>query len=387
LRGLESVPFVDPAGLRALNTNHSELMSTQGTLDMLATRTGGFAVLNTNDFRAPVKRVIQQVERHYELSYTPTSQNLDGHFRKIEVKFSWPGLTAQTRAGYFAVPVVAGEELRPYQIGLLQALQNKAPRQDLPFHSSVLRFQASLSGTKCAAVFEVPLDKMRTAPGEKATTLRIHGSFLALVRDASGQVVRKLDADIAYEVPSEKAGALRLGTLTAMRRFEVPPGLYTIETAALDQEAMTVGTKRVMLDVPVPHGVGLSDVVLFRRLDPLEEPLNRIDPLQFSGGKVTPAISGELTGGAGAQASLYFVVYPVPGEAGPVHLHIELTADDKLLAHQKAEVAVSQEPVPYLAQIPFEGFGAGEYLATVTARQGSSAAQQRMLITYQAANH
>ena len=178
LRGLESVPLVDPRGLRIANTRHSELITTQGTLDRLASQTGGFAVLNTNDFRAPLKRVIQQVERHYELSYTPTSQSLDGHFRKIEVRFSRPGLTAQTRAGYFAVPVVAGEELRPYQIGLLQALQNKSPRQDLLFRSSVLRFQASLSGTRCAAVFEVPLDKMKATTGDKAATLRIHGSFL-----------------------------------------------------------------------------------------------------------------------------------------------------------------------------------------------------------------
>ena len=144
---------------------------------------------------------------------------------------------------------------------------------------------------------------------------------------------------------------------------------------------MTVGTKRVMLDVPVPRGVGLSDVVVVRRLDPLEEPLNRIDPLQFTGGRVTPSLNGELIGGAGAQAALYFVVYPLAEETGPVHLDIQLTADDKVVAHQQSDVAAGQEPVPYLAQMPFEAFGAGEYLATVTARQGSSAAQQRVLIT------
>jgi VWFA-related protein len=382
LRGLESVPLVDPRGLRAVgNTNHSELLSTQGGLDGLASRTGGFAVLNTNDFRAPLKRVIEQVERHYELSYTPTSQNLDGHFRTIQVKFIRPGLTAQTRAGYFAVPVVAGEELKPYQIGLMQALRTQPPRQDLPFRSSVLKFREGLSGTKCVAVFEVPLDKMRATPGNKVGTLRVHGSFLALIRDANGQVVRKLDADIAYQVPSEKAGPLRLGTLTAIRQFDVAPGLYTIEMAALDQEATSIGTKRVVLDVPVQHGVGLSDVVLVRRLDPLEESLNHLDPLQFSGGKVIPSLNGELTGGPGTQATLYFAVYTVPGQAGPVHLDIELTVDDKVLARQSSDVVVSQEPLPYLAQIPFEGYGAGQYLATVTARQGASAVQKRVLIT------
>jgi len=382
LRGLESVPLVDPKGLASPNTNHRELITTQQYLDALASRTGGFAVLNTNDFRAPLKRVIEQVERHYELSYTPASQNLDGHFRKIQVKFIRPGLTAQTRAGYFAVPVVAGEEVAPYQIGLLRALQAQAPLQDLPFRSSVLRFRGGFSGMQCVAVFEIPLDKMRATPGDKAGMLRIHGSFLALIRDANGQVVKKLDADIAYQVPSEKAAALRLGTLTATRRFDVPPGLYTMETAALDQEAMSIGTKRVVLDVPVPHGIGLSDVILVRRLDPLEEPLNPIDPLQFSGGRVTPSLSGELIGGTGAQAALYFVVYPVPEQAGPVHLDIELTADERVLAHQSSDVGVSQQPIPYLAQVPFEGLEAGDYLATVTARHGSYVAQQRVPITY-----
>ena len=45
---------------------------------------------------------MEEVDTHYEISYPPTSERDDGHFRKIEVKLTRPGLRVDTRSGYFA---------------------------------------------------------------------------------------------------------------------------------------------------------------------------------------------------------------------------------------------------------------------------------------------
>jgi VWFA-related protein len=64
----------------------------------LAESTGGFLIANTNDTAKPMHRVMEDVRAHYELSYVPTSQNYDGHFRKIEVLVKRPGAQVHTRA-------------------------------------------------------------------------------------------------------------------------------------------------------------------------------------------------------------------------------------------------------------------------------------------------
>jgi VWFA-related protein len=76
----------------------------QQTMQELAEDTGGFAVSNTNQIEEPMQRMMEDIRTHYELAYTPTSTNYDGHFRKIEVKIARPKIMVQTRSGYYALP-------------------------------------------------------------------------------------------------------------------------------------------------------------------------------------------------------------------------------------------------------------------------------------------
>jgi VWFA-related protein len=86
----------------------------QQAMAELAESTGGFLIANTNDTAKPMHKVMEDVRAHYELSYVPTSQNYDGHFRKIEVQVKRPGAQVHTRTGYFALPLLAGEVLQPF---------------------------------------------------------------------------------------------------------------------------------------------------------------------------------------------------------------------------------------------------------------------------------
>lgn len=370
LRGLEVAP------------HPQEMLRTQ-SLDELAKETGGFAVMNSNDVRAPVRRIMEQTAIHYELSYAPQSQILDGSFRKIQVKLLRPGLTVQTRDGYFAVPTVAGQALKPYEVALLRALQNRATRRDLPFRSAILQFPAGHGATRCVAVFEAPVENLKATPDESRKTLRIHASFLALIRDASGEIVSKLDADAGWEAPREKADAFRSGTLTALRRFDLPSGMYTVETAALDQASEAIGTQRAVLNLPVTPSLGLSDIMLVRRVDPAEGRPDPTDPLRIRNQEVTPTLRDNLVFGTDAQATLYFVVGPAPEETVPMHLQIDLSGEDnRVLLRQESELSATQGPQPLLAQIPIKDLAAGQYLTTVTVSQGKLSARGEVLIRY-----
>ena len=65
-------------GVRAANQQQSMAEITQNT--------GGFLIANTNDFKKPLRRLMEDVNTHYEIAYAPKADVYDGHFRKIEVK-------------------------------------------------------------------------------------------------------------------------------------------------------------------------------------------------------------------------------------------------------------------------------------------------------------
>ena len=66
----------------------------QNSLDILTQDTGGFFAADTNDFRGPVRRVMEEVNFHYELTYSPGIEKYDGHLRRIQVKVAMPDASA-----------------------------------------------------------------------------------------------------------------------------------------------------------------------------------------------------------------------------------------------------------------------------------------------------
>ncbi len=73
-----------------------------GSLRTLAEGTGGIALVNTNDPRPGLQKIVDDMSAYYLLGYYSTNQKFDGRFRKIEVKLDRPGLTIKARKGYVA---------------------------------------------------------------------------------------------------------------------------------------------------------------------------------------------------------------------------------------------------------------------------------------------
>src|SRR6185369_5781441 len=66
---------------------------------------------------------------HYLVSYTPTNMSFDGRYRTIAVKVARPGVTVQTRKGYYAVRPEYAVPVRGYDAPAL-ALLDRSPRPE-----------------------------------------------------------------------------------------------------------------------------------------------------------------------------------------------------------------------------------------------------------------
>jgi VWFA-related protein len=101
-------------------------------LEELAEDTGGLAIVNTNDLRAGLARISEELRHYYELVYAAADSTNDGTFRRISVQVSRPGVRIRTRKGYFATPHDASA-LPAYELPLSEALAPQSAREfELP---------------------------------------------------------------------------------------------------------------------------------------------------------------------------------------------------------------------------------------------------------------
>jgi hypothetical protein len=332
----------------------------------LAEGTGGFAVFNTNDFRKSMARIMEDVRTHYEMSYVPASELYDGKYRKIAVTVKDPNITIQTRDGYFALPELNGEAIQPFEMSALHVL-NGGPRNDFGFRAAAMRFRPMRDGYGFEMSFAMPLASL-TMPQDRTThEARVHSIFLALIKDAGGQVVEKISREIDREVPEDRLEQFRRGETILTMPFTAPAGKYTIEAVALDPEGNRASTRRISLVVPKPGESSVSSVEVVRGIEALDAPRDPGNPLEFAGGKVTP----ELNQSASAQAgiALFFVVYADrPGPVKP-RITVEFLRDGKAVALARPDSG-SPDEVNSFPILQYTKLPAGDYLARVTVEQG-----------------
>ena len=171
----------------AENAEESLRANVQDTLAELAQSTGGFLTANTNDFKPSMQRIATDIGSYYEAAYVPVSQEFDGKFRKIAVKVTRPGVTVQSRIGYFALPPGEGSALLPFEMPLLTALTVDPPPHAFDYQAAALQFvprhgrppaRADLRGAARGH------DASRRTSGRTRIALRF--SLLALVTDPTG---------------------------------------------------------------------------------------------------------------------------------------------------------------------------------------------------------
>ncbi len=76
----------------------NEIRLSQDSLRTLSEETGGFAVVNQNDFSNAYQRIVEDNSSYYVLAYYPPSDKRDGKFHKIDVRVTRPGVNVRGRA-------------------------------------------------------------------------------------------------------------------------------------------------------------------------------------------------------------------------------------------------------------------------------------------------
>ena len=104
---------IDAGGLRTYSSTSAEnatagqgvyidsinITNMQSPLQMIAEKTGGVSVINSNNVGPQLDRIADDFNSFYSLGYTPTHQG-DGRYHKITVKVKRKGVNVRFREGY-----------------------------------------------------------------------------------------------------------------------------------------------------------------------------------------------------------------------------------------------------------------------------------------------
>ena len=162
---------------------YNEIRLSQDSLRTLSEETGGFAVVNKNDFSTAFQRILEDNSSYYVLAYYPPDAR-PGRIHKIDVRVTRPGLTVRARKAYVtpkkaaATPVNAKDVRTPE---VREALDSPLPVSGLTMHVFAAPFKGTAPNASVLLGVELRGRDMKLDPNDK-----IQLSYVAI--DANGKI-------------------------------------------------------------------------------------------------------------------------------------------------------------------------------------------------------
>jgi hypothetical protein len=357
--------------------------NTQVTLSDLSESTGGFLISNTNDLKVPLRRLNEDIETYYEISYAPEIQKYDGSFRKVVVKSPRADLKIQSRSGYFALPpsmVGNGKVIAGYEVPLLKAFESTPLPKSFAYHADGMHFRGLQNQGVGEIVIDVPLTSFKMQEDKTAGSFAGRFSYLAVIKDSSGEIVKKFGNEIPLNVPAAKMAALAQSHFIYTERVDLPPGNYSLETAVMDQQGETISAEKSNLLVPPAEGkLSMSSVAVVRSMKDKDQNTAPADPWLIGNKVVSPTIEPIVQKATTKTVPFYLVVYPNPQQKGVApELTMEFTKDGQLLGSGPAPLSPPDKDgrIQYVAQVPVEQLPSGKYSVRFVVKQGNETADE-----------
>lgn len=226
----------------------------QHGLSVIAEETGGFAVVNTDDFTTGITEIIGDIDNYYLLGFYATDLTTKG-YRPIRVEVRGrPDLILRYRQGY---EIRAGDEAdaaeaRRKRDPLNVLVDGALPTSDLPMRLHALPVPGSGNRSKVAIALELTLPRTALASEDSDRLLDDirYGVYAidlkgAKVREHMGSGARvALRPRPGLTVPPDRV------TYQIALELELPAGRYQLRASALSEKLNAGGSVYLSLDVP-----------------------------------------------------------------------------------------------------------------------------------------
>ncbi len=224
----------------------NEVRMAQDSLRSLAEETGGFAVLNRNDFSTAFDRIVRDNSSYYVLAYYPGQDKRPGRFHKIEVKVARPGLTVRARQGYLTPrnrPAQQNTKASTIPKELLDAFNSPIQVSGVAMQLFAAPFKGPQPNASVLVGLEIRGRDLSLAPNSKV-------EFTMMAIDAKGKTYGGRNDSLTLNLRPETKARVEQSGLRVFNRIELPPGRYQLRMAVRDAGNAAVGS--VLHDLEVP---------------------------------------------------------------------------------------------------------------------------------------
>lgn len=238
-------------GLSAFDFQNEILLARQ-SLQTLSEQTGGYALVNSNDYTRAFERVVRENSAYYVLGYYPTDDRQGDRFRTIDVRVKRQGVQVRARRGYVppdgSVNLPSDDALGETSARLRNALYSPVPDKGLGMAMSATAFKGE--GANASVLVTVRVDGDRFSFTERDGLLNDSLELSVMAIDPAGKVQRGSRQALNMALRPETGEIVQAAGFRLQTRLLLAPGRYQLRAGVLIGGTDSVGTVHADLEVP-----------------------------------------------------------------------------------------------------------------------------------------
>jgi VWFA-related protein len=371
-----NIHAVDPSAMERAAGGRGLADPRKDFLLSVSNETGGFPIVNTDDYQQAIAQVFLENSSYYLLGYEPQSAN-DGRFHRLEIKVNRPGLIVRARSGYYAPDAIkavsTGEPRKAGPSPLRMAISGLLPLGDLPLQVTAAPF--ATPDKKLGAVAIVLGIVQDADTGDMRTVEQIDFLVDAFSQDGSSKSAHGLKAQVTLK-PNVK-GKIGYEVLT---RIDLKPGRYELRLAATLPRTNTSGSVYYNVDVPdfTKAPLTLSGAMLSVTPSIVAAPRERLVDLI----PLVPTTQRYFTRKTDVVSAFVKVYQRGKGDPKPVVMAARITDSKGVVVVNKvstiAQLAFSgvDRAYGFRFPVPIAGLEPGGYLLTFEASAGATTSRR-----------
>lgn len=342
-------------------------------LARLSRDTGGFLVEGSNDLGSAFRRIDEDNQFHYLLTYSPRNTAFDGKFRAIQVTVRRPGVQVFARKGYRAVSTPRVTDAS-YDAPALALLDRTPLPNAFAVHAAGFSFPDAARPGLTPLLVQVATSALRFDVDSRRSTYSAQAAVVVRIRDAQGRDVQKVSQQYLLTGDRKDLDAARRGNILFYREPELTPGVYTMEAIVFDAVAQQGSARVATLTVPPsdPSALGMSSLVLVTRAEDIgEAPASTAEgsaPLYVGRTLIYPNLGEPIERSAASELPFYFTLY---GATRIVKADVQLLHNGQTLAEAPLVLPPANgSRVQHVGRFPIGSLPAGTYQLRISVTDG-----------------
>jgi len=384
---IQSFPDDTTLGLGA-GSMFNEVRLAQDSLRVLSDETGGFAVVNRNDFATAFQRIVDDNSAYYVMGYYSTNDRRDGRFRRIEVKLNnKPGLEVRARKGYVA-PRGRAPEAKPTTANssspeLREAIESPLPLPGLPLGMTAVVFKGP--APKGSVVISTLVNGSTLPFSEAGGMFKNDLEVLAMATDEKGKTTYGDRNTVNLSMKPDTVNRVKATGFRVIQSMDLAPGRYQLRVAVREGNTRKAGSVTFDLEVPDfgKQPLSMSGLAITSAMSGTAPTIRPKDPLE----KLLPGpLSSYREFSTADELAFFTEVYDTIKQAHKVEIAATVQAEGGQTVFQTREERDSSERgggaggYGFQARVPLKAMAPGLYVLRVeaTARVGdrTTAAQE-----------